>query len=114
MITTALALITAHPHIHPVIAVLSQGGPPIPNPPPTPLPGNAAGGAEKIVGYIKWFAGLGLAGLFFAGLVAFSAGRVIDHRHYGRVGTMMMICSLGGALLYASGYSLISTFAKGQ
>jgi hypothetical protein len=113
MITTVLALITAHPHTHPVLEVLSQGGP-IPNPPPTPLPGNAAGAVQKIVGYIKWVAGLGLAGLFFAGLVAFSAGRVIDHRHYGRVGTMMMICSLGGALLYASGYSLISTFAKGQ
>jgi hypothetical protein len=113
MITTVSALITAHPHPGPAIAVLSQGGP-IPNPPPTPLPGNAAGAVQKIVGYIKWVAGLGLAGLFFGGLVAFGAGRVIDHRHYGRVGTMMMICSLGGALLYASGYSLITTFASGQ
>lgn len=112
MITIALSQFTDHlPHLP---QVPEQGGGAIPNPPPTPLPGNAAGAVQKIVGYIKWVAGLGLAALFFAGLVAFSAGRVIDHRHYGRVGTMMMICSLGGALLYASGYSLISTFASGQ
>lgn len=112
MISTVLSLLTDHTHAWTGMDVLSQGGP-IPNPPPQPLPGNAAGQVQKVVGYIKWVAGLGLAGLFFAGLVAFSAGRVIDHRHYGRVGTMMMICSLGGALLYASGYSLISSFASG-
>lgn len=111
MIGTLVPLIGVHPVAS--LTVLTQDVV-IPNPPATPLPGPAAHAVQTVVGYIKWVAGLGLAGLFFGGLVAYGAGRVIDHRHYGRVGTMMMVCAFGGALLYASGYSLITTFASGK
>jgi hypothetical protein len=92
-------------HLGPVLADT------LPNPPPVPPPGNAATVISRVVGYIKWGAGIALVACFFAGLIAFAGGRVWDHHRAGRVGTTMILCALFGALLYGTGYTLISSFA---
>lgn len=81
----------------------------IPNPPPVPPPG-----ADKIldvVGNVKWGAGVALLVGFFAGILVWAGGRWVDHHRAGRVGVIMMLCALGGALLYGIGYQMISQFA---
>jgi hypothetical protein len=90
--------------------VLDQGGA-IPNPPVANPPGFEK--IMKIVGYIKWFAGLALMAGFLAGVAVFAGGRWIDHHRAGRIGTVMILASLAGALLYGVGYTMISTFAAG-
>jgi hypothetical protein len=90
------------------LTVLAQ----IPNPPPAQPPG-----AEKIVeilGNIKWGAGVALIAGFFIGLLVWAGGRWVDHHRAGRVGLIMMICALAGAILYAIGWQLISHFAGTQ
>lgn len=73
-------------------------------------------GAAKIKGivaYIKWGAGIALLVAFFAGLIVWAGGRWVDHHRAGKIGVIMMLCALGGAILYAIGYSLINSFAGG-
>lgn len=91
-----------------ISAVLAQG---IPNPGPAVPPG--ADKIMKIVGYLKWGAGLALIAGFFAGVLVFAGGRWVDHHRAGRVGSVMILASLFGALLYGIGYTMISSFAGG-
>lgn len=58
-------------------------------------------------------AGIALLIGFFGGVAVFTGGRVIDHHRIGRVGTMMMMSSVGGAILYAIGYTMLNQFAAG-
>lgn len=90
------------------------GGGGQPGPPPV-LKGPAAPpGFQQILqigGYLQWGALIACAVAFMAGVIAFTAGRVIDNRHYGKTGAMMMISSIGGALLFAIGPQFITTFS---
>ncbi|MFI6029433.1 hypothetical protein [Amycolatopsis magusensis] len=88
-----------------VLRVLAQ----IPNPPPKPPPGSQE--ILDAVGNAKWGAGIGLIIGFFVGLLVWAGGRWVDHHRAGRVGVIMMLCALAGALLYGIGYQLISHFA---
>lgn len=81
---------------------------PQPHPPP---------GSEKImevVRNVRWGAGVGLLVGFFAGLLVWAGGRWVDHHHAGRLGTVMMLCSVAGAILYGIGYQVITSFAGVQ
>lgn len=84
-----------------------------PNPAPAPPPGGAADKITQVVGMIKWGAGLALIAGFFGGVAVFTGGRLVDHHRIGRVGTMMMMSSVAGAILYAVGYALLTAFAGG-
>jgi hypothetical protein len=81
----------------------------IPNPPPVAPPGAQA--ILDAVGNAKWGAGISLVVGFFMGLVVWAGGRWVDHHRAGRVGLIMMLCSLAGGVLYGVGYQLISHFA---
>lgn len=92
-------------HLDVVASLLQQ----IPNPPPSEPPG-----ATQIVGVvsnIKWAAGIALLVGFFAGLVVWAGGRWIDHHRAGRIGLIMMLCAVGGGLLYGIGWQVINHFA---
>lgn len=82
----------------------------IPNPVPAPPPG-----AERILGILnnaKWAAGVALMLAFFIGLIVWAGGRWIDHHRAGKVGLVMMLCAIGGAILYGIGWTLITGFAS--
>lgn len=83
----------------------------IPNPSPTAPPGSEK--ILEIIGYIKWGAGLALVAGFFAGVLVFAGGRWVDHHRAGRIGTVMILASLAGALLYGVGWTMLSSFASG-
>ncbi|MBQ0928815.1 hypothetical protein [Saccharopolyspora endophytica] len=73
-------------------------------------------GADKIMnvaGNVKWGAGVALMVGFFMGLLVWAGGRWVDHHRAGKVGVIMMLCAVGGGILYGVGYQLISTFAAG-
>jgi hypothetical protein len=92
-------------YLHAVIVLAD----PLPNPEPIPPPG-----ADKIlalVGNVKWGAGVALMLGFFVGLTVWAGGRLVDHHRAGHIGVIMMLCSMGGAILYGVGYQLISHFA---
>ncbi|MBQ0927525.1 MULTISPECIES: hypothetical protein [Saccharopolyspora] len=89
------------------LPVLAQ----IPNPGPVAPPGS-----EKVieaVGNVKWGAGVALMVGFFIGLLVWAGGRWVDHHRAGKIGVIMMLCALGGGILYGVGYQLISHFAAG-
>ncbi|MEW2507644.1 hypothetical protein AB0878_45010 [Amycolatopsis sp. NPDC047767] len=95
---------------HVLVEWLSAGPPPIPNPDPTQPPG-----ADKILGLVgnaKWAAGVSLVIGFFIGLIVWAGGRWVDHHRAGKVGLVMMLCALGGALLYGLGWTVINGFAQ--
>jgi hypothetical protein len=100
-----------HTLSHLVPLVTDPGGGVISDPSPKAPPGTAATVISNVIGYIKWIAFAALIGCFFAGLIAFAGGRLWDHHRAGKLGTTMMLSSLGGALLFSVGYTLISTFA---
>jgi hypothetical protein len=81
----------------------------IPNPAPVAPPGAKV--ILEAVGSAKWGAGVALLVGFFMGLLVWAGGRWIDHHRAGKVGLIMMLCSLAGAILYGLGYQLISHFA---
>jgi hypothetical protein len=81
----------------------------IPNPPPVAPPGSGA--ILEVAGNAKWGAGIALLVGFFIGLAVWAGGRWVDHHMAGRVGLIMMICALTGAILYSIGYPVISHFA---
>ncbi|NMI00628.1 hypothetical protein [Pseudonocardia acidicola] len=84
-----------------------------PNPTPQAPPGTAGDRINQVVGMVKWAAGISLLVGFFGGVAVFAGGRLVDHHRIGRVGTMMMMSSVAGAILYAVGYTLLSSFASG-
>lgn len=83
----------------------------IPNVTPETPPGGDR--ILHLVGQVKWGAGVALVVGFFAGLIVWAGGRWVDHHRAGRIGLVMMLCAIGGALLYSVGYTLISSFASG-
>ena len=85
----------------------TQGG--IPNPAPAAPPGSEK--LTQILGYLKWLALGACAVAFMGGLIAFTAGRVIDNRRYGNTGSLMMLAAVGGALLFGIGPAILSGFA---
>ncbi|UUV32076.1 hypothetical protein NQK81_01125 [Amycolatopsis roodepoortensis] len=87
------------------LSVLAQ----IPNPAPLEPPG--AKQILGVVGNVKWAAGIALLIGFFAGLVVWAGGRWIDHHRAGKVGLVMMLCAIGGGILYGIGWQAINYFA---
>lgn len=81
----------------------------IPNPDPVAPPGSDK--ILEVVGNVKWGAGVALLIGFFGGIVVWAGGRWVDHHRAGRVGVIMILCSLAGGILYGVGYQLISHFA---
>lgn len=84
----------------------------IPNPAPVEPPG--APQILEVVGNAKWGAGIALVIGFFVGLLVWAGGRWVDHHRAGRIGLIMMLCALGGGLLYGIGWQLINHFAGGK
>ena len=83
----------------------------IPNPGAEAPPGSDA--IQRVVGYLRWIAGISVLGLFFGGIVAATAGRLWDHHGSGRLGARLIVGSLALALLFGLGYTLVSQFAGG-
>ncbi|MFP5070904.1 hypothetical protein ACLFMI_14720 [Pseudonocardia nantongensis] len=81
----------------------------IPNPGAEAPPGAPA--IQRVVGYLRWIAGVCILGLFFGGIVAATAGRLWDHHGSGRLGARLIVGSLALALLFGLGYTLVSQFA---
>lgn len=92
--------------------VLDAPPPPaIPNPAPKEPPG-----AKQVLGVlsnVKWAAGAALILGFLMGLIVWAGGRWVDHHRAGKIGVVMMLCAVGGAILYGIGWTLISSFANG-
>ena len=83
----------------------------IPNPAPSPPPG-----ADAVTGVLqnaKWGAGVALMLGFFIGLIVWAGGRWVDHHRAGKIGLVMMLCAVGGAILYGIGWTMINGFAGG-
>ena len=105
-----MLLLTVHDLItssaaHVVALVPAQ----VPNPGPTAPPGSEK--LTEILGYLKWLALGACAIAFMGGLIAFTAGRVIDNRRYGNTGSLMMLAAFGGALLFGIGPQVLNGFA---
>jgi hypothetical protein len=83
----------------------------VPNPGPAAPPGSDK--LTQILSYLKWGALAACAAAFLGGVIAFTAGRVIDNRHYGKTGAMMMISAVGGAMLFGVGPAILNGFAGG-
>ncbi|WP_432854948.1 hypothetical protein ACQPXB_21250 [Amycolatopsis sp. CA-161197] len=82
----------------------------IPNPGPKPPPG--ADRILDLVGNAKWGAAIALLIGFFVGLIVWAGGRWVDHHRAGKVGLVMMLCAISGALLYGLGWTIINGFAE--
>lgn len=83
---------------------------------PNPHPVQPEVGGDKILGLlnnVKWGAGVALVLGFFVGLIVWAGGRWVDHHRAGKVGVVMMLCAIAGAILYGIGWSLINSFAGG-
>jgi hypothetical protein len=83
---------------------------------PNPTPVQPEVGGDKILGLlnnVKWGAGVALILGFFVGLIVWVGGRWVDHHRAGKVGVVMMLCAVAGAILYGIGWSLINSFAGG-
>ncbi|WIV60628.1 hypothetical protein [Amycolatopsis nalaikhensis] len=83
---------------------------------PNPTPVQPTVGGDKILGLlnnVKWGAGVALVFGFFVGLIVWAGGRWVDHHRAGKVGVVMMLCAVAGAILYGIGWSLINSFAGG-
>jgi len=94
--------------LHAAVAVVPAQ---IPNPAPAAPPGTAGAAIGQVISIVKWVAGVSLVIGFFGGVAVFAGGRLVDHHRIGRVGTMMMMASVAGAILYAVGYTMITGFA---
>jgi hypothetical protein len=82
----------------------------LPNPAAKAPPGGAAK-ASLIISFIKWGAGISLVAAFFAGIIAFAAGRITNHHGAGVRGVQLMLAALGGAVLYALAYPLLNAMS---
>lgn len=88
----------------------------IPVPPPVQPDEHKLPGFQRIVdliGNIRWIAAASLVLIFFVGIIVWSAGRGVDHHRAGRVGTIMMLVGVLGALVWSLGPSLI-IYLSGQ
>ena len=102
------AVTTAHDLAHHAAVVLPVQ---IPNPGPVAPPGSEK--LTQILGYLKWLALGACAVGFLGGLIAFTAGRVVDNRRAGNSGALMMIAAVGGAILFGIGPAILNGFAGG-
>lgn len=64
-------------------------------------------------GLFKTFAGIALLVGFFAGLAVWAGGRWADNHRAGRAGTIAMLVSVSGGLLYAIGPAMINWMGEG-
>lgn len=103
-----------------IVDLLTQAQPPAPPAPPAPgspipdvSPKQPPGGDRilDLVGNTKWAAGIALLLGFFFGLIVWAGGRWVDHHRAGKIGLVMMLCSVAGAILYGIAWELISGFA---
>ncbi|RAS59554.1 hypothetical protein C8D87_114166 [Lentzea atacamensis] len=92
-------------HVDTVMVLAQQ----LPNPNPAPPPGSDK--IIEVVSNVKWGAWVALLIGFFGGLIVWAGGRIVDHHRAGRIGVVMMLCAIGGGLLYGIGYQVISSFA---
>lgn len=81
----------------------------IPDIAPVPPPG--AKKILQIAGNTRWAAGIALVIGFFVGLVVWAGGRWVDHHRAGKIGVIMMLCAIGGAILYGIAFELLNGFA---
>jgi hypothetical protein len=65
-----------------------------------------------IIGDIKYIAAGAILACIFAGIIAFTAGRIIDNRRAGNSGALMIIAGLGAAVLYGIAYPLTNGFTS--
>ena len=104
LLTTTTA---AHDLAHQLLAALPAQG--VPNPAPENPPGFEK--LTQILGYLKWIALAACGAAFLGGVIAFTAGRLVDNRRYGNTGALMMIAAFGGALLFGIGPQILNSFA---
>ena len=91
------------------IEILRSLAAPITDPQPTAPPGSDK--ITGVIGNIKWAAFASLFVGFFLGVACWAGGRIADHHRAGRIGMILILCSLGGGLLYGIGYQLITHFS---
>lgn len=105
-------MISAVSALHVVADVVTQAPlAAVPNPAPAAPPGSER--LEEILSWVKWLALISAVAGFFAGLVVFAAGRMVDHRRAGSTGAMMVISSLAVGLLFGIGPEIITSMAGG-
>jgi hypothetical protein len=83
---------------------------------PNPTPVQPEVGGDKILGLlnnVKWGAGVALVLGFLIGLIVWVGGRWVDHHRAGKVGIVMMLCAVAGAILYGIAWPLLNGFAGG-
>lgn len=88
------------------------GGVTVPNPAPGGLPQPAQDKLNGLLSLIKTLALFSFGATFFIGLIVFTAGRAADHRRGATVGTLMILASVGGGLLFGLGPGLIQMMAS--
>jgi len=93
------------------LAVLPAQAPVVPNPPAGGLPPDAQNKLNGLLSLIKTLALYSFGATFFIGLIVFTAGRAADHRRGATVGTLMILASVGGGLLFGLGPGLIQMMA---
>ena len=103
LLTTTTA---AHDLAHQLLAALPAQ---VPNPGPVAPPGSEK--LTQILSYLKWIALGACAVAFMGGIIAFTAGRVVDNRRYGNTGALMMLAAVGGAILFGVGPTVLNSFA---
>jgi hypothetical protein len=94
--------------VHALAALPTQQ---VPNPAPAAPPGSEK--LNQILSYLKWLALAACAVGFLGGVIAFTAGRVVDNRRAGNSGALMMIAAVGGAILFGIGPAILNGFAGG-
>lgn len=65
----------------------------------------------SLVSNIRWIGSLSLLAIFFIGIIVWSVGRGVDHHRAGRIGTVMMLVGVLGALAWSLGPALIRYMA---
>ena len=96
-----------------VVPMLADLAPAVAVPDPAPA---APPGFDQLVTILSWIKNLALisaAAAFFGGLIVFAGGRILDHRRAGSTGAMMILSSLGAALLFGIGTLLLNAMASG-
>jgi hypothetical protein len=84
--------------------------PVVPNPPASPPPGTAAQDVADLIGFVKWGALAAIIVTALAGAGAVAASKVFQHHSARNVGIGLVLASIGGAVLYASVYAIVTAF----
>ncbi|WP_240437826.1 hypothetical protein [Sciscionella marina] len=108
LLVESIPLWTAHRVHGPGLPVALQDlgfPPPKPEPPP---------GGQRILGVVNnfmWGAGVALLIGLFSGLIVWVGGRWVDHHRAGKIGVVMMLTAVGGAIVWGIAWTLINGFA---